>query len=71
MKISERDNPFYRPLWRRIAIVAVVGAWAAWEVIYVKDSLWTMIALFFLGYAVWMFFITYRAPVEPKPPAEE
>lgn len=70
MKIAERDHPFYRPLWRRVAIVAVVAVWAAWEVIYVKDGLWTMISVAFLGYAVWMFFITYKKPAEPQPPSE-
>jgi hypothetical protein len=69
MKISERDHPFYRPLWRRIAIVAVVAAWAAWEVFYTGEGLWTVISLFFLGYAVWMFFITYKpSDNEQKPP---
>jgi hypothetical protein len=60
MKLSERDHPFYRPLWRRIAIVAVVAAWAGFEVLVSGDGFWTMLSLFFLGYAVWMFFISYR-----------
>jgi hypothetical protein len=72
MKLSERDHPFYRPLWRRIAIVAVVAAWAGFEVLVSGDGFWTMLSLFFLGYAVWMFFISYRpkdADGDGAPPA--
>jgi hypothetical protein len=70
MKASERDHPFYRPLWRRVVIVAFVAAWAAYEVLVSGDSFWTMLAVFFLGYAVWMFFITYKPKDEdPSGPA--
>ena len=60
MKVSDRDHPFYRPLWRRIAIVAVVAAWAAYELLVTGDGFWTVLALGFLGYSVWIFLIDWK-----------
>lgn len=48
-------HPFLNPLWRRIALVAFVGAWAAYEIIVSKDQLWMMLAVGMLGYAIWTF----------------
>jgi len=31
MKLIDPEHPFYRPLWRRIAIVAVCAIWAGVE----------------------------------------
>ncbi len=39
----EQTSPFYRPLWRRIAITAVVALWLAFE-IYNESGLWIAIA---------------------------
>jgi hypothetical protein len=62
VKISDRDHPFYRPLWRRVLIVAVVAAWAAYEVIYAQEQLWMLLSLGFLAYSVWLFFFNYKPP---------
>ena len=32
MKIIDESHPFYRPLWRRVALVAVLAGWTAFEV---------------------------------------
>jgi hypothetical protein len=60
MKISEQNHPFYRPLWRRILIVAVCAAWFALEAAQSGSGLWTVIAAGALAYAVWFLFITYK-----------
>lgn len=31
MKLIDAEHPFFRPLWRRIAVVAVCALWAAME----------------------------------------
>src|SRR5436189_73600 len=31
-RIHEQSSPFYKPLWRRIAITAVVAVWLAFEI---------------------------------------
>ena len=63
MKLVEQDHPFFKPLWRRVAIVALVAAWLAVEVFYVRDSLWIMVAAGMLAYAVWTFLLKW-----PKTP---
>lgn len=58
----EQASPFYRPLWRRIAITAGVAAWLAFE-IYNNSGLWIAVACAMLGYAIWTFFLSW-----PKTP---
>lgn len=64
MKEPAAHHPFYRPLWRRIAIVATTVVWTGFELIYSRDGFWGIIALAFLAYSVWTFFITYKPPPE-------
>ncbi len=64
MKRHEHDHPFYKPLWRRIAIVVVVALWLAFELFYAQNQLWIMLALGMLAYAVYVFFWTW--PKTPK-----
>ena len=58
-KAREGDHPFYKPLWRRIAIVGFLVAWSAYEVLYARDGFWSVIAVGTLGYAVWTFLIDF------------
>ena len=62
---GNQDHPFFRPLWRRIAIVAATGIWSAVEWFH-GETLWGTLTLGVVGYAVWTFFITY-----PKQPEQE
>ena len=59
MMKSVKDEPFYRPLWRRIAIVAVTGVWAVVEFLYSGDPLWTALSIGIFAYSLWTFLITY------------
>ena len=56
--MKERDVNFFRPVWRRIAVVAVCLIWAALE-FWHGEQMWIFITLGLTGYAVWSFFITY------------
>ncbi len=68
---SDADHPFFRPLWRRIAILVVCLLWAALE-FYGGSPNWGMIALAFAGYAAYAYLIRYNPPDENKnAPAEE
>ncbi|RMF39918.1 MAG: hypothetical protein D6754_04470 [Alphaproteobacteria bacterium] len=31
--LFDLDHPFFRPLWRRIAVTALVGGWAVLELV--------------------------------------
>ena len=56
------DHPFYRPLWRRIAIVSVTGGWTAIEVFRGGEPTWMVIAGFFFAYTAWVFLIRWKEP---------
>lgn len=58
-----KDEPFYRPLWRRVAIVAVTGVWAVVESVYSGDMLWMALSVGLFVYSLWTFIITF-----PKTP---
>jgi hypothetical protein len=68
--VKDYEHPFFRPLWRRIAVVAVCIAWAIFE-FATGASFWGMIALGFAAYGIWQFFFIYK-PVDPAaaPPSE-
>ena len=66
--MKDHEHPFFRPLWRRIAIVAVCLVWAALE--YAGGSTgWSLAALGVAAYGVWQFFYLYRPPAETGDPA--
>ena len=61
--MKDYEHPFFRPLWRRVAVVAVCVIWSIIE-FATGTPFWGVIALGFAGYAVWQFFYLYK-------PAEE
>ena len=68
--MKDRDHPFFRPLWRRIAIVLVCVAWTVWENFY-GDQLWFTMAAGMTIYGAYVYLWAYRAPppaVEEAPP---
>jgi hypothetical protein len=56
---KEQKHPFYKPLWRRVAIVIVIALWLAFEIYKDGGTLWIMIAAAMLVYAVYTFLITW------------
>ena len=56
---SDRGHPFYRPLWRRIAIVAFTGTWALVEWLYLGNGIFKFLILGLFAYAVWVFLLTW------------
>ncbi|BCH13550.1 MULTISPECIES: DUF3329 domain-containing protein [unclassified Mesorhizobium] len=71
--MKDSEHPFFRPLWRRVAIVAVCLVWSVVE-FATGAPFWGTIALGFAFYAVWQFFYLYKpadgskgsADTEPK-----
>ncbi len=56
---NEQKHPFYKPLWRRVAVVVAVALWLAFELYQGSSGLWIAIAGGMLAYAVYTFFITW------------
>ncbi|TIX20955.1 DUF3329 domain-containing protein [Mesorhizobium sp.] len=67
--MKDSEHPFFRPMWRRVAVVAVCIIWSIIE-FATGTPFWGMIALGFAGYAVWQFFYLYKSVDEAKPPVE-
>jgi hypothetical protein len=61
--LKDHEHPFFRPLWRRVAVVAVCVAWSIFE-FATGAPFWGMIAGGFAAYAVWQFFFLYK-PADP------
>ena len=62
--MNERDTNFFRPLWIRLLVTAVVAVWFALEAILSHDQLWMGITAVGVVYCVWNFFL--RFPREPQ-----
>jgi hypothetical protein len=59
MLLGTNDHPFYKPLWRRIAIVAVTAGWALFEFYTQQSGLWIGLATAVCLYSIWTFLITF------------
>lgn len=64
--MKDRDSPFLRPLWRRIALVAFCVAWAVWEW-WNGETMWAMIVGAIAAYGAWTFLIDYDSKRSPDP----
>jgi hypothetical protein len=60
MTPGDRNTAFFRPLWRRVAVVVLLAAWTGVELVY-GDHTWALITGAILAYSVWTFFITFPA----------
>ena len=63
---SDADHPFFRPLWRRVAITLVCAAWAALEWYGGGQSMWAWIATGMTAYAIWVFPLPKRGAEQDK-----
>lgn len=63
MKIIDADHPFFRPLWRRVAVVVVCLAWAVFEFSN-GQGFWATAFGALALYSGWVLLITFN-------PAEE
>lgn len=57
MKPNELN--WFRPLWKRAAVVVFLSVWLAWEVFGTQDQFWSFMVGVVLAYAVYNFFITF------------
>ena len=67
MKIIDPAHPFYRPLWRRVAITGVVAFWLIFEVFVSRSQVWMAIAGAMLVYTGWTLLVTWKDEAGPKP----
>ncbi len=68
--MGDRDREFFKPLWRRIAVLVVLLAWLAWEWSN-GDSYWGVIVAGAIVYFVWAYLITFTAAPSPVDAVEK
>ena len=61
--MKDTEHPFFRPLWRRVALVGACLGWAGFE-FYAGSPGWGVIALGFAGYGAHQFLYRYQPPPE-------
>ena len=59
-KFIDPAHPFYKPLWRRIVIVAVCASWFVMEAVVLKEPLWALLSGAMGAYAAWVLLWTWR-----------
>lgn len=70
MKIIDTDHPFYRPLWRRLLLVAVCAAWTAVE-FYNNEQTWGTIFLVVTAYVFANLILFFKPSAATEKSAEE
>jgi hypothetical protein len=59
--MAKAGDTFFRPLWRRVAIVVVCAGWTLVEWVH-GDQTWTLIAAAVTVYGAWSMLYAYKAP---------
>ena len=66
---NDRDHPWLRPLWVRIAIVVVCAIWSGLE-FYSGQAFWGTLAGGMAVYAAWMYLLNHPKP-QDQPQKEQ
>jgi hypothetical protein len=78
MALKQNDLNWFRPMWRRVAVVVFLSAWLVWELLWSGDMFWALLVGAALAYSLYNFF--YAFPKEepaneqiqsPHPPESE
>jgi hypothetical protein len=62
--MGEQDRAFFEPFWRRIAMLAVLVAWLAWEWSN-GETFWATLVGGGTAYFVWAYFIAFPRSTTP------
>jgi len=64
-KLFDLNHPFFRPLWRRIAIIAVCFGWGIFE-FAMGAPFWGTLFLGLGVYCIWGFLFDFKPDAENK-----
>jgi len=65
MPLKENDVRFFRPLWIRLTVTAVLAAALVYELIWTHDQLWIGIWACGIAYCVYNFFWKWPKDLPP------
>lgn len=63
--MNERDTKFFKPLWRRLAVMALCFVWIGWEFTN-GVTLWLLLAGALTLYSFWTLFLNFDRPGRGK-----
>jgi hypothetical protein len=67
MLLGDLSHPFYKPAWRRVAIVATTVVWFGFEALVAKSMIWAILSGALCLYCAYAFLYAWKdAP--PAPP---
>ena len=69
MALNKSDSDFFRPMWRRVLVTAVLVAWFCYETLFSHEQMWIAITGIGVVYCVWNFFLRY--PKDPPASAPD
>ena len=64
-KLFDLNNPFFRPLWRRIAVIVVCLGWGLFE-FTMGEPIWGALFVGLGLYCAWIFLFDYKPRAEPE-----
>ena len=57
--MKESEIEWFRPLWLRVLVTALVAVWFGYEVFFSHETVWMVVTGAALAYAVWNLFIKF------------
>lgn len=66
---NDMQHPWFRPVWRRVLMVAICAAVALWDLSN-GDYVWALIFGGMACYAIYIFFIAWGKDSPEKPDGE-
>lgn len=63
--MNEKDTKFFRPLWIRMVVTAIVAIWFVLEVALSHDPLWMTVTGVGVAYCLWNFFLHFPRHIAP------
>jgi hypothetical protein len=76
MALKQNDLNWFRPLWRRLAVMAFLAVWLAWELFWTHDQFWALLVGAALAYSLYTLFYAFpkeepsNEPIQPPNPPE-
>jgi len=57
--LKANEVSWFRPLWRRVAVIVFLAIWCAWELLWTQDQFWAFLVGAALIYSLYNFFYAF------------
>lgn len=66
MLLGDLSHPFYKPLWRRVAVVATTVLWFGFEALVAQSTIWAMLSGAVMAYSAYSFLFAWQDAPPPE-----